>query len=155
MTTENKASQLPDGTLTFAGQAPDAVTTEHHISEIPSGAIALSGLAPNIITGDQQTSEIPSGAITFTGLAPNINTTEHHLIEIPTGDDEHEWPIGSGLMVQGGNYPKASGNPKSGDPDYLMIEIITTDQALLDDIDAKDEYTVWWDEVLDDTLGEG
>lgn len=64
-----------------------------------------------------------------------------------------------GKVLYGGNYAKVTGiQPDysigrlggSGDPDWLTIQIIFDEVAhptLLADIDALDEYSVYWDEV--------
>ena len=70
---------------------------------------------------------------------PDIGTTD------VTGSDWHEW---DGNQVKGGNYPKATGHPKSGDPDYLTVEVKDVPQATLDLIDADQKYWVYYTEEI-------
>ena len=71
-----------------------------------------------------------------------------------TGAEWHEWPIGSGTMVKGGNYadgsPGASQTGKGGQPDYLTIEIKTETLAAVEaiDNDSSDKFMVLWTEEI-------
>jgi len=65
-----------------------------------------------------------------------------------TGEEWHEFPPGSGNRVKGGNYALATGQAKTNAMDYLTIEIQVEDEQTLIDIDAKDEYFVYFDEDI-------
>jgi len=81
-TTENKRADLPSGSLNLSSITPSANSTEHRWANAPSGSLSLTGIAPEASTSENRFSSIPSGSLVASGLAPEVATTENRFVSL-------------------------------------------------------------------------